>query len=313
MKTISLNGFGDSSKLTPVESIAPSPGDNDLLIKVKAISINPADIKLRNGENISWAMKCSKPIVLGWDISGMVIGTGKNVSAFKIGDNVFGMLDFPGCGGGYAELVAAPENIFALKPENISHEQAAGATMAALTAIQALRNTGKVYAGQRILIDNANNGIGHYAIQIAKLLGAHVTAISDESFKDFVIGLGADEHYDFKVNGFELALRRFDFVFDTIGGVNVNQSIKLIKWGGTLFINQQDPRNDIKEQAIYEGVDAIVKLVIASGTDMSAIAELLKENRIKTHIDRVFLFDQLSEAHRLIETGSYKGKIVVTL
>jgi NADPH:quinone reductase-like Zn-dependent oxidoreductase len=313
MKAISLTGFGDSSKFTSIESIDPSPGDNDLLIKIKAISINPADIKLRNGENISWSIKCSKPIVLGWDISGTVIGTGKNVSAFKIGDDVFGMLDFPGCGGGYAEMVAAPESLFALKPENVSHEQAAGATMAALTAVQAIMNTGKVYAGQRILIDNANNGIGHYAIQIAKHLGAHVTAISDEIFKDFVIGLGADEHYDFKANGFELALRRFDFVLDTIGGVNVNQSIKLINWGGTLFINQQDPRNDIKELASYDGVNAIAELVIASGRDMSAIAELLKNNSITTHIEQIFSFEQLPEAHRLIETGSYKGKIVVTL
>jgi NADPH:quinone reductase-like Zn-dependent oxidoreductase len=313
MKAISLTGFGDSSKLISIESIDPSPGDNDLLIKIKAISINPADIKLRNGENISWSIKCSNPIVLGWDISGTVIGTGKNVSAFKIGDDVFGMLDFPGCGGGYAQMVAAPESLFALKPENVSHEQAAGATMAALTAVQAIMNTGKVYAGQRILIDNANNGIGHYAIQIAKHLGAHVTAISDESFKDFVIGLGADEHYDFKANGFELALRRFDFVLDTIGGVNVNQSIKLINWGGTLFINQKDPRNDIKELASYDGVNAIAELVVASGRDMSAIAELLKANIIKTNIDQVFSFDQLPDAHRLIEAGSYKGKIVVTL
>jgi NADPH:quinone reductase-like Zn-dependent oxidoreductase len=313
MKTISLTGFGDSSKLTLTETIDPLAGDNDLLIKVKAISINPVDVKVRMGERMSWTLEGFTPSILGWDISGTIIGIGKNVSSFKIGDDVFGMLDFPGCGGGYAEIVAAPESLFALKPGNISHEQAAGAAMAALTAIQALVNTQKVHAGQRVLIHNANNGIGHYAIQIAKHLGAHVTAASGERFGDFVMENGADEHYGYEHSGFDLALKRFDFILDTIGGVNIDKSIKLINWGGTLFINQLDPRNEIIERAKYDGINAVAELVRANGQDMSVIAELLKDIKIKTHIEQSFPFDQLPGAHRLVETGDYSGKIIVTL
>ena len=185
--------------------------------------------------------------------------------------------------------------------------------MAALTVIQAMVNTGKVNEGKRILIHNANDGIGHYAIQIAKHLGAHVTAASGDRFRDFIMECGADEHYGYERGGFDLSPKRFDFVLDTIGGVNIDKSIKVINWGGTLFINQSDPRNEIMERAKYDGVNAIVELAQANGRDMSAIAGLLKDIKIKTHIARSFPFDRLPEAHQLVETGDYSGKIIVSL
>jgi NADPH:quinone reductase-like Zn-dependent oxidoreductase len=313
MKVIILNGFGSAENFSTIEFPGPLPADNELLIEVKAIGLNPADINTRKGEGVAYELKHTNPIVLGWDVSGVVVGRGKDVSLFKIGDEVFGMMSYPGRGGAYATLVAVPEDQFALKPANISHEEAAGAGMAALTAVQALINTGKIYTGQRVLIHTAGYGIGHYAIQIAKSLGVIVVGAAGGQHRDFVLGLGADEYFDYQTNGFDLGQKRFDFVLDTLGGVNINQSLKVINWGGTLVSTQPDPRNEIPELAKYEGVTGISGLVKASGSDMAKIADMLNKGVIKSYIDKIYSFEQMTDAHLQVESGNYNGKIIIRI
>ena len=194
MKAIILKEAGSADKLEMAELPKPLINDREVLIQTKAISINPVDIKTRTGKSLYSELRSQNPfIILGWDVSGIVIEAGNSVTGFKPGDEVFGMINFPGHGKAYAEYVAAPAEHIALKPATITHEQAAAATLAALTAWQALVTNAKVSKGQKVLIQAASGGVGHYAVQIAKFLGAYVVATSSAANRDFVLSLGADE------------------------------------------------------------------------------------------------------------------------
>lgn len=222
MKAIVLKEAGGPDQLTLTELPAPGIKKDEVLVEVKAISINPVDGKTRKGKSLYKELKeTGEPIILGWDISGIVKETGAAVTAFKPGDEVFGMVNFPGHGRAYAELVAAPATHLALKPGNISHEAAAAATLAALTAWQALVTNAKVKKGQRVLIQAAAGGVGHYAVQIAKYLGAYVIATSSAEKRDFILSLGADEHIDYHTNPITGSVKDMDFVLDPIGGDNI--------------------------------------------------------------------------------------------
>lgn len=208
MKTIILSEFGGINKLLMTELALPDILENEVLIEVKAISINPVDVRTRSGIAMADHLKNNIPLILGWDISGIVTDTGTKVLKFKKGDSVFGMVNFLGHGKGYAEYVASPESHIAHKPSNISHEEAAAATLAALTAWQLLVHYAKLKPGNRILIQAASGGVGHYAVQIGKYLGAYVIGISSAKNKNFVLSLGADEHVAYDEQRFEDVVNR---------------------------------------------------------------------------------------------------------
>ena len=189
MKAIVLNEFGGIDKLLMTELALPEILENEVLIEVKAISINPVDVRTRSGTAMANHLKHNMPLILGWDISGIVTSAGIAVTKFKKGDSVFGMVNFLGHGKGYAEYVSASENHLAHKPLNITYEEAAAATLAALTAWQLLVHYAKLKAGHRILVQAASGGVGHYAVQIAKYLGAYVIGVSSAKNKDFVLDL----------------------------------------------------------------------------------------------------------------------------
>ncbi len=168
MKAIVLQNFGGTEQLQITEIDKPQIKENEVLVQVKAFSINPVDAKTRNGKAIAGLLKDIPQIILGWDLSGVIVEKGKDVQEFNINDAVFGMVNFAGHGQAYAEYVAVPASQLALKPENISHEEAAAATLAALTAWQALVNTLKIQSNQKLLVHSASGGVGHFAIQIAR-------------------------------------------------------------------------------------------------------------------------------------------------
>ncbi len=229
MKAIILNDFGGVEQLHEVELPVPAIKDGEVLVKVKAISINPVDVKTRQGKGVAEMLKGDKPIILGWDISGVVIESTSPL--FMEGDEAFGMINFPGHGKAYAEHVAAPAEHLALKPENITHEQAAAATLAPLTAWQAFSDYGRLRPGQRVLIHGAAGGVGHYAVQIARHIGAYVIATSSPENKEFVLSLGANEHIDYKAQRFEEAAKDIDFVLDTVSAENSERSLERAKKG----------------------------------------------------------------------------------
>ena len=313
MKAIILKGFGGVESLVKADLPFPEMSDNEVIIKTKAIGINPVDIKTRKGKGMAAALSEFDPIIPGWDISGIIIMTGKKVSSFREGDEVFGMVNFPGHGKTYAEFVAAPEAHLALKPAAISHEEAAAASLAALTAWQILKYKSGIEKGDRVLIHAAAGGVGHYAVQMAKHLGAWVAGTASDSNRTFILNLGADRHIDYERENFEDDLLDLDFVLDTIGGEYTTRSFNVLKPGGTIICIPSGTSQDIIEKAQVRGLNGDHFRVHSDGNDMKEIARLLEKGIIKSYVSGIFTFDDFQAAHQQIETGRTRGKIVVQL
>ena len=312
MKAIVLTQPGDTTNLAIQEVPKPVIKEGEVLVQVKAISINPVDIKTRLGKAQYGRLKEQSPvIIIGWDISGVV--TESKSDLFKPGDEVFGMVNFPGSGKAYAEYVAAPASHLALKPANISHEAAAAATLAALTAYQAVAHQYKIKAGDRVLIHAASGGVGHFAVQLAKHMGAYVIGTSSAKNKDFVLKLGADEHIDYHTNQLETHEKNIDFTLDAIGGDNIDRSMPLMKPGGTLIVLPSAVSGGVTEKAKAYGVNGFFFMVESSGADMKVIADYLQKGIIKSHVSKTFAFENMADAHLYVESGRTVGKVVVVL
>ena len=211
------------------------------------------DVKTRVGKGAAGRLKEERPIILGWDISGVIVEAGKAVTNFKNGDEVFGMINFPGHGKAYAAYVAAPAAHLAIKPKNISHEEAAAATLAALTAWESIIDALKIEKGDRFLVHAAAGGVGHFAVQLGKYLGAYVMGTASAVNKDFVLGLGADEFIDYKAQPLDEMISGVDKVLDTIGGDNIDASLKLMKPGGTILSLVSGKNEEVREKAAAKG------------------------------------------------------------
>jgi NADPH:quinone reductase-like Zn-dependent oxidoreductase len=220
MKAIILKEVGGSENLVMARLPIPEIKETEVLVRVKAISINPVDAFVRRTQSALkhvYRLKGDEEyIVLGWDIAGVVTKIGPAVTKLRTGDEVFGLIKFLGQGNGYAEFVAAPENELVLKPANVSFEQAAGATMAALTAWQSLVIGGKIKKGDKVVITGASGGVGHYAVQIAKYFEAYVIAVGSKKNKDFIFSLGANEFIDYQTQAFEKIVTDADLVHDAV-------------------------------------------------------------------------------------------------
>ena len=313
MKAIILRGFGGVENLEITELPIPDISDNEVLVKIKAFSINPVDIKTRLGRGHASRLKEYNPIILGWDISGVVTKTGKSVTAIKKDDEVFGMVNFPGHGKAYAEFVAAPASHLALKPANVSHEEAAAASLAALTAWQILKEKVSIKPGERVLIHSAAGGVGHFAVQMSKYLGAYVTGTSSGRNRDFVLNLGASEHIDYKEQPFEDVLKDVDFVLDTMGGDYIDRSLKVLRPGGTIISIPSGASESVRDKALAKGLNGDTFRVQSDGRNMKEIADLLEKRIVISYISKIFKIEEIQSAHLQIETGKTKGKIVVTL
>lgn len=311
MRAIILKESGSVDNLEYVHLEKPLIGINEVLIRIKAISINPVDVKSRAGKGVYGRIKDENPIILGWDISGIVEETKSEL--FKEGDEVFGMVNFPGHGKAYAEYVVVSANQLSLKPKNISFEVAASATLVALTAYQALVHNARLKQGQKVLIHAASGGVGHIAVQIAKYLGAEVTGTSSAKNKDFVLGLGANDHIDYHGYEWGKAGKKYDFVLDTIGGENIDHSLEVTKAGGTIISIPTGLNQEVTSKAQEQGVKGYFILVQSSGEDMKVIANLLERGVIKPYLSQILPFEKMKEAHAMQETGRTVGKIVITI
>lgn len=311
MKAIVLTEPGNVQNLVFRNLDQPAPQQNEVLIKVKYISINPVDIKTRLGKAMYGTIKIDNPVILGWDISGEVAATGAAVKKFKAGDQVFGMVNFPGHGKAYAEYITAPEDHLALKHAEISHQQAAAGTLAALTAWQVLVHQAKVQAGQRVLIQAAAGGVGHFAVQIAKYFGAYVIGTASAANAGFLQELGIDEHIDYKNSSFEEVVQPVDLVFDSLGVESVARSLKVLKAGGQIISIVGGVNEENKSKAAKSGITGANYLVHSSGEDTKQLAELFKSGDLKAHVSDEFNFENIADAHKQIETGKTRGKIVV--
>lgn len=315
MKAISIKESGNVENFQYAELPKPIIKEDEVLVKVASISVNPVDYKARaNDGTMTWLFGSERPVILGWDLSGTIEEIGSKVTDFKIKDAVFGMANFPGKGNAYAEYVSVPSSHLTLKPESISHQEAAAATLAALTAWQTLVTNGNIQKGNKVLIHGASGGVGHYAVQIAKHLGCYVIGTSSEKNKKFVLESGADQHIDYTKVNFEEVVSDIDFVLDTIAGVTIEKSIKITRSGGRIItIPSGNIPQVYLDKAKAKNVSLSFVLVQSSGLDMNRIADLLKKGIIKSHISNQFNFDKMADAHLQLETGRTVGKVVVNI
>lgn len=315
MKAVILNEAGSVENLQFAEIEKPVIGNDEVLVKVVSISINPVDVKSRAYEGVlNWIFEEKRPVILGWDISGEVVETGKNVTDFKKGDEVFGMVNFFGKGNAYAEYVAAPAAHLALKPQNINHQQAAAASMAASTAYQALVDVAKIKKGNKVLVHAASGGVGHFAVQMAKYFGAYVIAVSSGKNKEFVLSLGADEHIDYTMENFHEKVQDADIVIDTLQGKTLSDSVDVVKENG-IIVTLPSPEipEDIADKARERNVNIEFMMVESKKETTEAIAGLLKEGVLKPFVYKTFPFEDLAMAHLEVETNRVAGKVIVNL
>lgn len=311
MRAIIAERRGGPEVLRLREVERPAPGLTEILVRVRAVGVNPTDWKSRSGDGTEGQ---SFPLILGYDVAWVVEETGPGVTLYRPGDEVLGMPKFPHLPGAYAEYVAAPARHFAPKPASLSFEEAAGLPLAALTAWQGLIDTGKLTAGQRVLIHAAAGGVGHLAVQIAKSLGAYVIGTAGAAKREFVRGLGADEVIDYHAADFVRVLRDrpVDVVFDPIAGDYSGRSLAVLKDGGVLVSILPVDETAMKE-AERRGIPAGFTLVEPDRLALTAIVDLVEQGRLKVAIDSVFPLKDTAEAHRRSETGRALGKIVLRI
>jgi len=313
MKAYILKEAGSVDNLILSEISPPEPKSNEVLIETKAISINPIDMKTRvNKDVIDMLIGDERPIILGWDIAGIVSSVGDDVTQFAPGDSVFGMINFPGHGKAYAEYVAAQESQLAKMPNSSSFEEAAATTLSALTALQILRP--RVKQGDRVLIHAGSGGVGHFAIQIAKSLGAYVLSTSSLNNKNFVLSLGADEHIDYRAHKFEEVVSDIDFVLDGMGGEVLTNSLKVVKdGGGIVSLPTHEIPEDVADYAAQHNIEAAFVLVESNGNDMNILKGMLESGALKPHVSKIFTFNDIADAHIQIESGRTVGKVIVKI
>ena len=308
MRAISQDVFGGPEVLKLVDLDRPEPGPSEVLVRVHAAGLNPTDWKHR-ARRIFLGLP---PFVLGWDVSGVIEATGYGVTLFKPGDEIFGMLPYPYGVGSHAEYVTGPTRAFAPKPGNVDHVQAAALPLAALTAWQALADTARLSAGQRVLIHAAAGGVGHLAVQIAKARGAHVIGTASARNHDLVRGLGADELIDYHDTDFAAAITDADVVLDTVGGDYPARSLRTLRDGGVLVCLSRFGA-EVAAEAAQRGIRAELLLVEADHGGMTAIGDLVTEGKLRPVIAGTFPLADAAKAHQAGDTGHVAGKLVLTI
>lgn len=312
MKAILLNEAGGIENFIYREIDKPTLQKGEVLVKVKAIGINPADAYARqNEEMMSIYAGAERPAIIGWDISGEITEKAEETEGFEIGDSVF---SFTSMGRAYAEYVAIPVSAIAKKPANISHEEAAAFPIAGLTGGQPVLHVANIKKGDTVLIHGGSGGVGHYAIQIAKYLGAIVITTTSAKNRDFVLSLGADLQIDYTTENFWEIVKDVDFVLDTIGGETLVHSIDIVKEGGKVVtVIPPSFTEELVEKASEKNVQLSLGLVSNNGDDMKVFADMFAKGVLKSHISAVFSFAEMGKAHTMVETGRTVGKIVISL
>ncbi|WP_078877700.1 NADP-dependent oxidoreductase [Streptomyces sp. 150FB] len=313
MRAITQDSLGGPEVLKLSEVARPEPLQTEVLVKVHAAGINPVDWKTREGNGMAGVLG-DPPFVLGWDVSGVVAEVGFGVHTLKVGDEVYGMPWFPRQAGAYAEYVTAPSRQFALKPATIDHDHAAAVPLAALTAWQSLVDAAHVEAGQRVLIHAAGGGVGHFAVQIAKHLGAHVIGTAGAAKHDWLRSLGADELVDYTKVRFEDVVSDVDVVIDLVGDGHDStstRSLKTLRPGGIIVPVPSGGSPELLDTARDQGLRATAFLVEPDGTALARIADLIDAGAVRVEVEEVLPLEKAAEAHRRGEQGRTRGKLVL--
>jgi alcohol dehydrogenase len=334
MKASIIRKYGGNEVVEYVEDFPkPELGNDEILIEMRAASVNPIDWKVMRGDTkIMFDYKM--PHILGNDGTGVVIQIGANVNKFQVGNEVYFRPGKKKIVGSFAEYCSVKQDEAALKPKNLSFEEAAGIPLAGLTSWQALFELGNLQRGQKVLIHAGSGGVGSIAIQLAKTVGAEVATTTSTANIDLVKSLGADVVIDYKKENFQDKLSGYDLVFDTLGGKTRDESYKVLKPGGILVSVFGVPTPDVAEEY---GLNFIVKslffllnlsnssrakkfkvnykylLMHASGDQLEAITKLIEEKKVRPVVDKIFPLKDVKEAFAYQQTGRAKGKIIIKI
>lgn len=330
MKAFAVDRYGGPEALALRDLAEPEPGAGELLVAMRAASVNPVDFKIRSG-GVKVLVKDRFPLVLGCDVSGVVARVGPGVTRFAPGDEVFARLSKDRIGA-FAELVLVDEALAATKPSNLTHAEAASIPLVGETSLQALVEIGRLQKGQRVLIHAGSGGVGTFAIQLARHLGATVATTASAKNRALVERLGASEFVDYRTQRFEEVVAPCDVVFDTQGGETLERSFRVVKEGGVIVTIGGKP--DAKFAKAY-GLNPVIVFALGimmrkvtrlarekrarfeylfmrpDGEELRALAALLEGGVIKPVLDRTFPFAETKEAVAYVEAGRAVGKVVV--
>ncbi len=323
MKAIVYTKYGAPDVLGLQEVAKPTPNDNEVLIKVQAASVNAAEWHIVRGKPLlmrlmGFGLLKPKHTIPGADIAGRVEAVGQNVKQFQPADEVFG--DLTGSGwGGFAEYVCARENALALKPANISFEQAAAVPLAAVTALQGLRDKGKLQPGQKVLINGASGGVGTFAVQLAKSLGAEVTAVCSPRNIDMARSIGADHVIDYTQEDFTRNGQRYDLILAANGDRSISDYKRTLNPGG-IYVMIGGAGSQMFQAIVLgpwiskTGSKKMGSLIAKpNNKDLVFMKELLEAGTVVPVIDRCYPLSEVPEALRYLESGHAQGKVVITI
>ncbi|KIZ28964.1 NADP-dependent oxidoreductase [Bacillus cereus] len=331
MKAMIIDRYG-KVPMRMAEVPTPEINEYEVLAEIHAASINPIDFKIRDGK-VKMLLKYEMPLILGNDFSGVITKVGSKVTRFKVGDEIYARPRKNKIGT-FAEYIAIHEDDIALKPKNLSFEEAASIPLVGLTSYQALHDIMQLQKGQKILIHAGSGGVGTFAIQLAKIMGATVTTTASEAGANLVTSLGADEIINYKTEKFEDILKNYDGVFDTIGGATLEKSFNIIKSGGNIVSVSGMPNARFGKEfgsgffktllfslaskkltALEKKHNAQYSFLFMkpSGDQLSTIANYIEAGKIKPVIDRIFPFEDAQKAMEYSESGRAKGKIIVKI
>ena len=332
MKAFIVSRYGEKEKLQLTEMADPVVKENDVLVQIHAAGVNLLDSKIRNGE-FKMILPYKTPFILGHDVAGIVTGVGPRVSKFKVGDAVYARpADYRI--GTFAEFISIHENDVAMKPAKLSMEEAASIPLVGLTSWQALVEKAKIKKGQKVFIQAGSGGVGTFAIQLAKHLGATVATTTSTANIQLVKDLGADIIIDYKKEDFETMLKDYDLVLNSQDKKTLEKSLKILKSGGKVISISGPPDPEfgqkikanwflrivlkylsagIRKKAKRLGVSFSFLFMRAQGEQLSQITKLIDSGIIKPVIDKVFPFEQTNLAMAYVETGRSKGKVVIKI
>ena len=331
MKAMIIDKYG-KVPMHMTEVPTPEINEYEVLAEIHAASINPIDFKIRDGK-VKMLLKYEMPLILGNDFAGVITKVGSKVTRFKVGDEIYARPRKNKIGT-FAEYIAIHEDDIALKPKNLSFEEAASIPLVGLTSYQALHDIMQLQKGQKILIHAGSGGVGTFAIQLAKIMGAIVTTTASEAGANLVTSLGADEIINYKTEKFEDILKNYDAVFDTIGGATLEKSFNIIKRGGNIVSVSGMPNARFGKEfgsgffktllfslaskkltALEKKHNAQYSFLFMkpSGDQLRTIANYIEAGEIKPVIDRVFPFEDAQKAMEYSEAGRAKGKIIVKI
>ena len=330
MKAFIIKRYGKKEELHLTEIAESVVNENDVLVQVHSAGVNLLDSKIRNGE-FKLILPYKTPFTLGHDLAGIVTKVGSKVSKFKVGDEVYSRPADHRIGT-FAEYISVNESDLAIKPKNLTMEEAASIPLVGLTAWQALIEKANLQKGQKIFIQAGSGGVGTFAIQLAKYLGATVATTTSTANIELVKNLGADIVIDYKKDDFETILKDYDVVLNSQDTKTLEKSLKILKPGGKLISISGPPDPDfakglglswmlqlilslislkVRKKAKQQGVTFSFLFMRAQGDQLSRITELIELGIIRPVIDKVFPFEQTNEAWTYVETGRTKGKVVV--